>query len=167
MAVNSLIIYYSRTGATKALADALATELSADKAEIECRRYRRGAVRYLLAGFDSVRGRIPPIDMPEISYRDYDLVLVGTPIWTSHPALPIRAFFAARPSLPDPVGLFTTYGGHSDPEIAITEMAAFLSKPPLASLSVLGPEVGGEGLSDKVSQFAGQLVEKTCNDERP
>lgn len=62
--------------------------------------------------------------MPQTRFLDYDLVLIGGPIWTSYPALPIRALLAGKPELPERVGLFLTYGGHSSPDKAIAEVAA-------------------------------------------
>ena len=98
--VKALIIYYSRTGNTRWLAQALADQLDAEVLELKCDRYRPGPLRYLRAGYDSVKGNIPPIDLPQRNYLAYDLVLLGTPIWTSYPALPLRAFLEGKPVLP-------------------------------------------------------------------
>lgn len=155
---TALIVYYSRTGTTKTLATALADKLNADLAEIRCRRYGRGIFRYLRAGYDSVRGNLPPIDMPQTATQTYDLVLLGAPIWTSHPALPLRAFLAGAPALPARVALFLTYGGHSSPDIAIRETEALLPGPLEACLSLRSPDVEGAGLSSAVDAFAEQLI---------
>jgi len=124
LSVKTLIVYYSRTGTTRKLAQALADAFGADISEIRCDRYGPGPFRYLRAGYDSVKANLPPIDMPQTRFLDYDLVLIGGPIWTSYPALPIRALLAGKPELPERVGLFLTYGGHSSPDKAIAEVAA-------------------------------------------
>ena len=153
-----LILYYSRTGTTEALATALAEKLGADLARIGCDRYRRGPLRYLRAGWDSVRGTLPPIDVPPVDTSAYALVLLGAPIWTSHPALPLRAYLATAPVLPARVGLFLTYGGHSPPETAIQETQALLPARLAATLAVRASQVHGAGFADTVDGFADTLA---------
>lgn len=155
---DALILYYSRTGTTEALATALAEKLGADLARIGCDRYRRGPLRYLRAGWDSVRGNLPPIDVPPVDTSTYDLVLLGAPIWTSHPALPLRAYLASAPVLPARVGLFLTYGGHSPPETAIQETEALLPARLAATLAVQASQVHGADFADTVDGFADTLA---------
>lgn len=149
--MRTLIVYYSRTGTTRRLATALAGALDAELAEIHCARYRRGWFRYLLAGYDSVKGNLPPIEVPSVAFGDYDLVLIGAPVWTSHPALPIRAFLAGAPALPARTALFLTYGGHSPAETAVAELTAVLPSPAEADLCLRSDEVGGN--SDRLDAF--------------
>jgi menaquinone-dependent protoporphyrinogen IX oxidase len=156
--MKTLIVFYSRTGNTRKVAAALARELDADMLEIRCDRYRAGAVRYLQAGYDSVVGNLPKIVMPRYSAEDYDLMLIGTPVWTSHPSLPVRAFLAGRPRLPNRVALFITCGGHSSTRVAIDETAAMLPTPIAASLAINTSKVHGAELDNLVSQFAGPLI---------
>lgn len=159
--MRTAIIYYSRTGTTKILADALALELGADIGEIRCVRYRPGALRYLLAGYDSVKGNLPPIESPVMDLAGYDLVLIGTPVWTSHPSLPVRAFLAGKPDLPDRVALFLTHGGHSPVETAISECAALLPKPIAGNLAIQKDEVVKNNTSWRIHAFAQTLMKDT------
>jgi len=157
-----LIAYYSRTGVTRTLATALAERLHADIVEIRCPRYRPGVFRYLRAGYDSVRGNLPAIDMAEMDALErplagYDLVLLGAPVWTSHPALPLRTLLATGPELPDRVALFLTYGGHSAPDIAVAETEAQLGRPVAASLALQAKVVRSPGLAAAVDAFARKL----------
>ncbi|MCR9136395.1 MAG: hypothetical protein NXI27_10400 [Alphaproteobacteria bacterium] len=155
--MRTAIIYYSRTGTTRRMADALAAELDADIGEIQCPRYRRGPVRYLLAGYNSVKGNLPSIKDPAINPSSYDLVLIGTPVWTSHPSLPVRAYLAAKPSLPARIGLFVTHGGHSPAETALTELAALLPVPPAETIALQKDKVLSGDVSDRIHAFARSL----------
>ena len=155
---NTLIVYYSRTGTTRRLATALAERLGADMAEIHCPRYRPGMLRYLRAGYDSVKGNLPPIEAPKIEARTYELVLLGAPVWTSHPALPLRAFLAHAPLLPARVGLFLTYGGHSAPDVAIRETEQLVPGGLVASLALNASDVGTAAMDPAIATFAGKLA---------
>lgn len=159
--MTGLILSYSRTGTTRRLANALAGRMGAEQGEIKCPRYDGGWWRYLLAGYDSVRGNLPPIDIPaglEKGCGAYDLVLLGGPVWTSHPALPLRAFLAGTPSLPARIGLFLTHGGHSAPEKAMAELAALLPFPPTATLAMTGGEIGTSRPSGAMDKFIDRLI---------
>jgi len=120
--MKRLVVYYSRTGTTRSIAKELARTLGADIAEITSPRFHLGPFGYLRAGFDSVRGKLPPIDVPALDFEAYDLVLVGAPIWTSYPALPVRSFFANAGSVGRETALFFTCEGHSPVQAAVDEI---------------------------------------------
>lgn len=155
--MRTLIIYYSRTGTTATIARTLANRLDADTREISCDRYAGGILRYLLAGYDSVRGNLPEIIMPNFTAEQYDLVLIGTPVWTSHPALPVRAFLKRKPELPARVAVFLTHDGHSPAQTCIDELAQLLAVPIEAKLTFNSAQVSGGKFADDVSDFANEL----------
>ena len=160
MTPRSLVLFYSRGGTTRALAAVLTDRLGAEQGEIKCPRYDGGWWRYLLAGYDSVRGNLPSIDIPaavEERCAAYDVVLLGGPVWTSHPALPLRSYLAGAPSLPARIGLFLTHGGHSRPEKATAEFAALLPAPPTATLTMTGAELEGHRRSGTIDEFVDRL----------
>lgn len=158
---KALIVYYSRTGTTRKLAVALAAALSADIIEIQCGRYGSGIFRYLRAGYDSLKGNLPPIETSHEVTAGYDLALIGAPIWTSHPALPLRAFLARKPPLPARLGLFLTHGGHSPSEKAVGEVEALLGHPVEAALSLKSSEVGDGNLTVAIDGFVERFVGQT------
>ena len=130
--MRTLIVFYSRTGNTKKAAEALAALMGADLAEIRCARYGPGILSFLRAGFDSLTGRLPAIEPVKRSAVDYDLAVIGGPIWTDHPALPIRAFLSGDTKLPPKVALLVTRD-RVPPEPAFAEMQALLPRLSLAS----------------------------------
>ncbi|MEM9471268.1 MAG: hypothetical protein AAGA00_04875 [Pseudomonadota bacterium] len=160
--MRTLIVYYSRTGTTAKVARALASRLNADIREISCDRYAGGIFRYLLAGYDSVRGNLPEIEMAEYLPEHYDLVLVGTPIWTSHPALPVRSFLNRKPDLPARIAIFLTHGGHSPPQTCIDELAELLPVPVEAKLTFNSEQVAAGRFSDDVGDFAAELEKRSA-----
>lgn len=151
--MKTLVLYYSRTGTTAKVAHALATALGADVAEIKCPQYRSGWFAYLRAGYDSVKGHLPPIEMADFTFENYDTVILGAPTWTSYPALPLRSFLAQHPKLPARVGLFLTSGGHSAPVKAERLVAELLDGPLAATLSIPQGEVVKGSFSEKIAAF--------------
>ena len=157
MSRNAAIVCYSRTGTTRTLAALLADRLSAPMEEIGCARFRPGGLRYLAAGYHSVRGNLPRIETPTIDLSGFHLALLGTPVWTSHPSLPMRAYLAMNPTLPERVAFFLTYGGHSPAETAIAELTDLLPVPPVATLAVSQNDLRQDNYQAAVDRFIGDL----------
>ncbi len=155
--MKSLVLYYSRTGTTAKVAHALQAAMGAEIGVITCPRYQSGWFRYLLAGYDSVKGRLPAINAPDIAFDDYDLVILGSPIWTSYPALPLRSFLAKKPQLPERTALFFTCGGHSPPEKAVDCVNDLLPVPLATSLAIAQEDVAEGRYIDAVDAFAAKL----------
>ncbi|GLQ22505.1 hypothetical protein GCM10007853_03790 [Algimonas ampicilliniresistens] len=155
--MKALILYYSRSGTTANLARAISAAIDAPTAEISCPRYGPGWLRYLRAGYDSVKGRHPPISVPDTVWGNYDLLILGSPIWTSYPALPLRAFLKQGHELPPRIALFFTYGGHSPPEKAVNFISDRLLRQPIATLAVQQERVLRGEFDDDLKAFTSQL----------
>jgi len=109
--MKTLVIYYSKTGNTKAVAEEIAQELGADTEEIREAGRRHGYVR---SAFDAIFKRMPDIRAMTHSLSDYDLVIVGTPVWGQGPVPPIQVFLSSADLQGKPVALFCTMGGVGD-----------------------------------------------------
>ncbi len=103
---------------------------------------------------------LPEIEMTEFAADQYDLVLVGTPVWTSHPALPVRTFLHRKPELPVRVAVFLTHGGHSPAQTCIDELAELLPVPIAAKLTFNSAQVSAGKFTDDVNVFAGVLANR-------
>ncbi len=156
--MRTLVVYYSLAGTTRTLAQAIARELGADVEGIRCRRYYPRSWGILKAGFDSMARRLPPIEAPELVPGAYDLVLVGAPMWGTHPATPVQAFLRREAGrLPTSVGSFLTYGGSPATEKALGEMSALAGRAPTATLAVRDKDVKSGGFTSALAAFIGAL----------
>jgi hypothetical protein len=75
---------------------AIAQQLGADIEEIRCARYLPGLWTYVIGSYDSATGGLPVIDKPKRDPSQYDLVVVGGPIWAGRAATPVHATQLAR-----------------------------------------------------------------------
>lgn len=91
---KTLILYYSRTGNTKAACEALQKELGCDIVEIKDMKNREGRWGYYTAAFGSIFGTHTKIDPAEFNLSPYATVIVGSPIWAGKPSAAIRTFIA-------------------------------------------------------------------------
>lgn len=125
--MNALIVYYSLTGKTRKLAEKLAEQLECD---IE---------------------KIPMFGATKLSPDQYDLVVVGTPIWLYAPAFPAARFLSKNKDKLRKVAFFCTYDttiGNS-----FENMARKCGKAPADVLKLMGAEVGTEKGDREVKRF--------------
>jgi hypothetical protein len=129
------ILYYSRDGHTDRLAHALGARLGADIFQIVTASYGTGWLGYMAGGFDSLAGRLPRIE-PVSDLSHYASLSLGSPVWTSYPAAPMRAYLAQSPAMPPTIGMFLTSGDPSMPTKAFDMARALCGRPFAATLSV-------------------------------
>jgi hypothetical protein len=154
--MKTLVVYYSLTGRTRALAQALVQELGADSGEIRCARYRAGFWIYVKGSYDSAVGRLPPIEAPERSPSGYDLVVLAGPIWASHAAPPLRAYLRGHAGGLANVAFALTHRG-SPPGKALRELQTLAGVAPTGTLVVRESDVGTGASQRAVAAFADAL----------
>ncbi len=87
-----LIVYYSRTNVTKMIAEKLQKELKCDIEEISDNGNYNGKLGYLKGGMTASMSRTSDINPIAKNPSDYDLVIVGTPVWASNIATPVFTY---------------------------------------------------------------------------
>src|SRR5262245_61498729 len=93
---RTLIVYYSRTGTTRDMARAIRDELGCDIDRIADRKRRRGLIGWLRSSMDSAFAGHAVLQTMSTLASDYDLVIVGTPVWNASVATPVRAYLEAN-----------------------------------------------------------------------
>jgi Flavodoxin len=130
-----LVTFYSLTGTTRRVAQTLAAELGADIEEIHCRKYGPGFFGFLQACYASWRNNIPEIEPPVRNVSDYDLVLVGGPVWAWNACTPIRAYLMREAARLPTVAFFVTAGG-AGMERALATMKALAGNKSYGTLAL-------------------------------
>lgn len=94
--MRAVVVYYSLEGNTKFAANQIAKELNADLLELQSvKKYAtEGPLKYAVGGKDAVMGKKPELEPYSFQKEDYDLIIVGTPLWAGTCAPPIRTFLA-------------------------------------------------------------------------
>jgi flavodoxin len=78
--MKMLVVFYSKTGYTKKVANNLAKSLNADIDEIIDLKNRSGLKGWILSGRDGMKGILTEIKTSK-NPANYDLIILGTPIW--------------------------------------------------------------------------------------
>jgi flavodoxin len=151
-----LVAYYSWTGNTAKVANLIAATLSADIEEIHDVKPRGGPFAFAAAVVASVLKRSAPILQPTKSVADYDVVILGCPVWASNMATPMRTYIMRENPRIKQVGLFCTLGG-SGGKAALAQMAALCGRTSLADLIVEQPALASGTWRGVTENFARQV----------
>jgi flavodoxin len=124
--MKTLVVYYSRTGKTRFVAEKVASELNADIEEVVDLKNRSGRFGFLKAGYDATRGNETEIGEMQKSLSDFELIVVGTPVWNSRPASAISTYLKRNDFAGKKVAVFCTNEGMGD-EKAVERTKALMS----------------------------------------
>jgi flavodoxin len=151
-----LVAYYSWTGNTAKVAKLIAETLSADIEEINDVEPRSGPFAFAAAVVASLLKRSPPILQRTKSVADYDVVILGCPVWASNMATPMRTYITRENPRIKQVGLFCTLGG-SGGKAALARMAALCGRTSLIDLIVDQPALASGTWRGLTENFARQV----------
>ncbi len=148
-----LIVYHSRTGNTRRVAQALAQRLDADVDEIRIVQPMAGALGYAFCALEAIARLEPALRPMKKDAAAYDLVVVGTPVWFWSLSSPVRSWLT-RHRMQGRTAFFCTMGGSGARRVFCT-MAQLADREPVATLALTDREVAAGG--DKLDAFVRQL----------
>lgn len=146
-----LLVYYSRTGRTKDIALAIKSKLECDILEIHDTANRKGFMGYMKSSLQSIFGQQTELNIIEHNPKDYEIVVIGTPIWVQNMSVPVRTYLTQFGNKMEQVAFFCTMGG-SGFEATFKKMAD-LTKEPEATLAVTEESVKKRNYDDQVEDF--------------
>lgn len=154
--MRSLVVFYSLTGVTKSVALKLGDVLHAETESIKCERPYGGGFGYLRAAFHSIVGRDIAISSLKFRPSEYDLVVVGGPIWAGRIAPPVRTYLQQCQGKLKNVAHFVTHGG-SSPALVFRQMETLGRQRPIATIAIREKHIVEEHYELPVRQFAEKL----------
>lgn len=158
MSSKVVIVYYSMTGNTRAIAEELKWALGADIEEIRERRPRRGFGGVLKALAELLLHREPPVLPPQQDLTQYDLVVIGGPLWGGRFAAPVRVFTRCHVVNARRVALFCTFGSYGAGQ-ALESMRSSLGGEVIATLAIAARDLAHERHRAPFDTFVAKLRE--------
>ena len=154
--MKTLILFYSRTGITKKIAENLTNYLGADIEEVFDTVNRSGVFGYMRAGKDAISKKLTIIKPLIHNLSDYDLIIIGTPVWVGLMATPIRTIITEQKDKIKQVALFCTQGA-TNTQGALADMTKLLEKQIVATLEISTKEVVNNNFTEKLNKFVSEI----------
>jgi len=153
---RALVVYYSWTGHTRQIAEAVAGALGADLEEIREVNARTGRFAFLRSLWEALWRKQVPIRASERDHSAYELVVLGTPVWAARMSSPTYAYIDRYGHKFPRIALFCTEGG-ANGDKALGQMAALCSKVPEATLIVTEKDLNSGDWRGMVADFVKAL----------
>ena len=154
--MKPLVVYYSRTGITKKVAESISKELGCDSEEIISKRGRNGPFGFMYSGYESYRKKLAEIGETKNDPSAYDLVIIGTPIWAGRMSSPIRTYITKNKDRFPKVAFFVTCGG-MDLTKAMAELEDLCGKKSVGTLTVTTEDVSKDKYLQSVKDFVTKI----------
>jgi flavodoxin len=111
--MRKLIVYYSLEGNTRLIAGEIAEEIGADILELKPKKdiQSKGFMRYFWGGKQVMQKEKPELLPLDIKIQDYDLLMLGTPVWAGNYAPVYNTLFESENIKNKKIALFCCHGG--------------------------------------------------------
>ncbi|MFX0138434.1 MAG: flavodoxin family protein [Candidatus Hodarchaeota archaeon] len=151
--MNSLLIFYSRTGKTRKIAELISNSLNCEYEEIIDIKKRTGfIIGFFKCGYAATTGKLTTIKELQKNPENYDLIILGTPIWNKRMTPAIRTYITNNLGKFKDVAFFCTEGGKGGPK-AFENMAKLCKKEPLSTLEITKKDTKKELHHEKINTF--------------
>lgn len=155
--MTTLVVHYSHNQHTATVADAIAKRLGATTAVIEEPQERDGALGLAGGAVSALLGRPSAIKEDGPDPAEFDLVILGTPVWVGAPTPAVNAYIDAHRDALKKVAFFCTEAKTGAAQ-AFARMERRIGHPPLATLELAEDELEGQARDEKLEQFLSQLT---------
>lgn len=150
--MKTLVAYYSRTGITRNVAKAIANEIECDIEEIVDMTNRDGAIEYLKSCASAILKKNITIKDSVNNPQDYDLIIIGTPVWVSTISNPVRAYILHNAMNFNKVAFFCTERMSGNKK-TFNDMKVLCDKEPIGTIRLTTKEVDNKLYSQQIKEF--------------
>lgn len=151
---KTLVAFYSLHGHAKIIGEKIARILEADVEEIIDKKDRSMLSTWFISASNEELRTPTRIQKPQKDPSQYDLVIVGTPIWDGiTPA--VRKYLQTNKGKFKKVGFFSTFG--ASPENAFYVMSEIINRKPVATLEVQDRQVSLSEGKERIEKFCREI----------
>ncbi len=154
--MKSLIVFYTRTGNTKKIAELIAKSLNADLDEIIDPKKRLGIFGFLKAGYEATMKKLTEIKGIEKDPSDYKLLVLGSPIWNKRMTPALRTYITRYKEKFSKIAIFCSAGGRGEEQM-LDSIAELCNKKPVAMKVFLDKDFEQNFVENKVEQFVNAI----------
>jgi len=139
-----LVIYFTRSGNTEKVAKSIANALNADIERI----VDKNKSSYFVEGMAATFNMSTDIEKPKKKPGDYEIVIIGTPIWSWSMTPAVRSYIEQYKKEFKKVAFFTTAGG-TKPNGIVEDMEKLSGKKALGFTGILEDELEDKKVFEK------------------
>ena len=151
--MKTLVVFYSRTGNNKKIADLIKEKIGGDIEEIIDLKNRKGLIGWIRSGMDASLKRETKIKDIVSDPENYDMIIVGTPVWAGSITPALWTYLNRNKDKIKDYALFSVSGfGEKNRKISDV-IKSILRKEAKAVLFISDKELKKKLYSNKLNDF--------------
>ena len=154
--MKTAIVFYTMHGNVRYVAEKVAKETGADLIELIPKKAYpdKGMIKFIWGGSAVTFKKKPDLEPYELNVSDYDLIIIGTPVWASNFTPPLRTFFESHDLTGKKIAAITTCAGGDFTKCVEAIREASKADALVATLSLVEPKnQPSEDKEKKISEF--------------
>ena len=162
-----LVVYYTRKGTTKKVAELISHKLKCECEEIIDKKERKKfIIGFLTSGRDATREFLADIKNIQHNPNLYDLIILGTPIWNKRMTPAIRAYISENKTKFNNLCFFCTHLKRIGMGITFEQMAKLSEVTPILNLEITKYDIKKGYHLEKIDKFVLELNTKKLSERR-
>ncbi len=157
MSMKPLVVYYSRTGVTRKVAEDISSILKCPVDEIIDETKRNGIIGWLFAGRDALQKRLTKISGLLHEPAEHDIVFIGTPVWAGNMAPAVREYITKYKDSIKKLAVFCTFGGSGE-TYTVLQIEELTGMKAVSTLGLRSSEVSKKEHLKKISDFVDEAL---------
>lgn len=160
--MKMLIVYYSRSGKTRKIAELMGEKFKAEVEQIIDNKNRKGLLGFLVSGNEAYLQKNITIQKLTRDPSQYDVIVIGTPIWAGHMSTPVKSFCQEyREKIPK-YAFFTTSLG-SNPGNIFLAAERITGQKPIAVMNFTNRDIKKQYHLEMIDEFINNIREALGN----
>lgn len=153
--MNYLVVYYSRTGLTRKVGESISDLLHCDRDEIK----EKNPAGYPAICYERLTKKRPEIFEPSKDPANYDLVVIGTPVWFMGLPGPVRSYMFRERGRLRQVAFYATQGVSGSGN-AFREMERICGRKPVQTMEINRRDLKDGECIAKVREYIENIEKK-------
>lgn len=146
-----LVVYYTRSGKTKVVAEEIAKILNCDIEELVDLKHRQGILGWIISGYDAANRNFTEIQPISKELDVYDSIILCSPIWALNVPPAVRTFLTKFKEKIKNISFVVTMGAVGAKKM-FQELKSIVNKEPLFALSINSKEFNTGKYLEKLHQ---------------
>ena len=144
------------------MAEKIAEQFDADLCEITDKNFKKGRMIYIKGGMAAMREKLSDIEVPK-SIEDYDVVVVGSPVWAGKFSPPIRTFLVNNNFSGKQLAFFVCIGGDKYQKAFENIKKTTELEPVIDGLGLTEPLQNQADAQTQIIDWCNNLKNKICS----
>lgn len=160
--MGCLVVYFSFSSNTKLIAENISKTIGADIVELSTsEKYpTKGFKKYFWGGKSVIFGDKPTLTNEKIDLNRYDTIIIGTPVWASSYAPPIRSFISQYDIHSKRIALFACHAGGGAKKCLYKLREALPGNKFIGETDYVEPKKSPQESCEKAVKWAAGLLDK-------